>query len=103
MAPTSQTLLTRENFVSSLMTSKPMMKGESPLIEDMPLQAHHAAAKLVDRILQGDASPAALGTLAAYLDGSNTPALGMLSKENFEERVRGATYLTMAMPAYQLN
>jgi len=27
----------------------------------------------------------------------------MLSGENYEERVRGAAYLTMAMPAYQLN
>jgi hypothetical protein len=39
----------------------------------------------------------------SYLSGSDQAALGMLSAENFDERVRGAAYLTMAMPAYQLN
>jgi hypothetical protein len=45
------------------------------------------SAKLVTTILQGDASPDAISKLQEYLTGSD---------------VRGAAYLTMAMPAYQL-
>jgi hypothetical protein len=58
---------------------------------------------MVHRILLGDASPSAVAQLTDYLNGAGTSALGMLSGENYQERVRGAAYLTMAMPAYQLN
>jgi hypothetical protein len=53
--------------------------------------------------LQGDASASSLAGLQGYLDGTGTSTGTMLSGENFEERIRGAAYLTMAMPAYQLS
>jgi len=98
---TSQTVIARENFVAGLMNS-PMMDGVS-WMQHVPLKASAAAAELVHTIVQGDASPSAISQLTGYLDGSGTSALGMLSGENYQERVRGAAYLTMAMPAYQLN
>jgi uncharacterized protein (DUF1800 family) len=99
----SQTMLVRENFVNTLMTSKMMMDSQSWLTMGPPPAAKDATAKLVGTLLQGDASPASAARVQAYLDGSDTSALGQLSGENYEERMRGAAYLTMAMPAYQLN
>jgi uncharacterized protein (DUF1800 family) len=98
---TSQTVIARENFVAGLMNS-PMMERDSWL-QQIPMKASDAAAQLVHTILYGDASPSAVAQLADYLNGTGTSALGMLSGENYQERVRGAAYLTMAMPAYQLN
>lgn len=99
----SQTLLTRENFSSALMGSKHMMDAGSWLTASLPANASDAVKRLVGTILQGDASPASAARIEAYLNGSDTSALGTFSGENFEERIRGAAYLTMAMPAYQLN
>jgi uncharacterized protein (DUF1800 family) len=98
---TSQTVIARENFVAGLVNS-PMM-DEVAWTNGMPMNARAAASQLVTTILHGDASPSAIAQLADYLNGTGTSALGMLSGENYQERVRGATYLTMAMPAYQLN
>ncbi len=98
---TSQTVIARENFVAGLMNS-PMMEGAS-WMERLPMKASAAASQLVQTILYGDASPSAIAQVAGYLNGTGTSALGMLSGENYQERVRGAAYLTMAMPAYQLN
>ena len=97
----SQTLLTRENFSSALMASPAMPVG-SWLTDGMPASAHDAATRLVSTVLQGDASPASVERLVGYLDGNDTSANGTFSGENFAERIRGAAYLTMAMPAYQL-
>jgi hypothetical protein len=60
------------------------------------------ARALTATILQGDVSSASTAHLTAYLDGAGVSALAALSGENADERVRGAAYLTMAMPAYQL-
>jgi hypothetical protein len=98
---TSQTTIARENFVASLVNS-PMME-QAAWMQSVPLEPGKAAADLVQRILLGDASPLALSQLSGYLNGDGTSALGALSAENYQERVRGAAYLTMAMPAYQLN
>ncbi|MGZ3547714.1 MAG: DUF1800 domain-containing protein [Vulcanimicrobiaceae bacterium] len=98
---TSQTAIARENFVAALVNS-PMMESV-PWLSTVPMQAMPAAQSLVSTILHGDAAPRGLAQLADYLNGTNTSALGMLSGENYQERVRGAAYLTMAMPAYQLN
>jgi len=67
------------------------------------MQAGKAAKLLVGTLLHGDTSPAGIARLTDYLNGTNTSALGMLSGENYDERVRGAAYLAMAMPANQLN
>lgn len=97
---TSQTVIARENFVASLMNS-PLMQNS--WMDRVPIKAGAAASQFVQKILYGDASPSALAQLGDYLNGAGTSALGMLSGENYQERVRGAAYLTMAMPAYQLN
>ena len=97
---TSQTMTARQNFLASLVNS-PQMEQDG-WMRDVPMKASQATADLVASILQGDASASARAQLAAYLNGSGTSALGMLSAENYQERVRGAAYLTMAMPAYQL-
>ncbi len=52
--------------------------------------------------MQGDVSPAAFAKLEGYLRGDGTAALPALSGENFDQRMRGGAYLTMAMPPYQL-
>ena len=98
---TSQTVIARENFAASLVNS-PMMDRVA-WMQQMPMKASQAASELVHAILYDDASPSALAQLAGYLNGTGTSALGMLSGENYQERVRGAAYLTMAMPANQLN
>lgn len=98
---TSQTMIARQNFVASLVNSPAMQ--DAAWVNDVPIKAPEAASDLVSRILLGDASPKGIAQLTNYLNGTDTSALGMLSGENYEERVRGAAYLTMAMPAYQLN
>jgi uncharacterized protein (DUF1800 family) len=99
----SQTVLTRENFASTLMASQQMMSAQSWLSAGVPANARAAVDKLVGTILYGDASEAGMAQVQAYLDGTGTSALGTFSPENFEERMRGGAYLTMAMPAYQLS
>jgi len=96
----TQTVLARENFASSLMTAG--MQSKSFLGGGPPANARDASLLLTGTILQGDASAASLQNLEAYLDGHGTSANGTLSGENYEERIRGAAYLAMAMPAYQL-
>jgi uncharacterized protein (DUF1800 family) len=99
----TQTVLARENFVSSLMAAPDMMQSKSWLTDTPPGNASDAARRLAATILQGDASASSLAGLQGYLDGTGTSTGTMLSGENFEERIRGAAYLTMAMPAYQLS
>ncbi len=96
----TQTILARENFASGLMTDA--MQSKSFFGGGPPSNARDASLLLTGTILQGDASSASLANLEAYLDGRGTSANGTLSGENYEERIRGAAYLTMAMPAYQL-
>ena len=98
----SSTILARENFANSLMTAKNVMNASNWLLASGPGDPDSAAKSLVATIVQGDASPAALANLEGYLRGDGTSALGALSGENFEQRMRGGAYLTMAMPAYQL-
>jgi uncharacterized protein (DUF1800 family) len=99
----SQTVLARENYVNYLVNAQMMSQSGSWLVDGVPDSAQAAAAKLVGTILLGDASPASRAQLQGYLDGDGTSALGRLSVENYQERMRGAAYLTMAMPAYQLS
>jgi len=96
----SQTLIARENFASGLMTrmSDAGWLGAAVRTMNPPV----VARAVVDTILQGDVSSGSTARLVAYLAGSGEAALGALSGENADERIRGAAYLTMAMPAYQL-
>jgi Protein of unknown function (DUF1800) len=97
---TSQTMIARQNFLAQLSNS-PMM-GNCAWLQEIPVDAKRAAFELVQVLLQGDAPDVARAQLLSYLDGDATSALQSLGVENFQERVRGAAYLTMAMPAYQL-
>jgi len=97
---TSQMLIARENFVAKMVNSPDL--SQAGWISQIPMDGTRASKELVATILQGDAPGQAYDQLVAYLNGSGTSALGALSAENYDERVRGAAYLTMAMPAYQL-
>ena len=97
---TSQTIIARQNFLAQLSNS-PMM-GDSAWLEEIPMDADRASFELIQVLLQGDAPDAARAQLLSYLNGASTSALKTLGAENFQERVRGAAYLAMAMPAYQL-
>jgi uncharacterized protein (DUF1800 family) len=97
---TSQMLIARENFVARLVNAPEMQ--QSAWMTRLPMDANEASREIVATILQGDAPIQAYQQLIAFLNGAGTSALGMLSVENYQERVRGAAYLTMAMPAYQL-
>ena len=98
---TSQTMIARQNFAAALVNSPALSDGG--WLQTVPLHATTAAQRIVGELLQNDASAKGVGDVAAYLNGAGTSALGMLSGENYQERVRGAAYLAMAMPAYQLN
>jgi uncharacterized protein (DUF1800 family) len=97
----SSTVLARENFANSVMTSK-NVDASSWLLASGPGDPVVAARNLVDNVLQGDASPAATARLQGFLRGDGAAALPELSVENFDQRMRGGAYLAMAMPAYQL-
>jgi uncharacterized protein (DUF1800 family) len=98
---TSQMLISRQNFVAALVNEPAV--GQTAWVAAMPNDAEVVSKNLVASILQGDASKLSFAQLSDYLNGANTSALGDLSMENRDERLRGAAYLTMAMPAYQLN
>ena len=96
----SQTLLTRENFASGLEAKMGQAAWVQQSLRSMdPASVSRA---LTATILQGDVSAASTAKLTAYLDGAGVSERSNLSTENADERVRGAAYLTMAMPAYQL-
>ena len=98
----SNTLLARENYASALSSNPKLMQAEwmaSALRGDPTTLTKH----LVDTILQGDASSRSVARVVGYLNGAGVETMSMLSGENIDERVRGAAYLTMATPAFQLN
>jgi uncharacterized protein (DUF1800 family) len=98
---TSGTMIARQNFLTRLLGSQTL--DASSWLRGLPVKPQDVANQLAATILQGDAAPASLFQLEAYLNGSGNAALAMLSVENYDQRVRGAVYLTMATPAYQLN
>jgi hypothetical protein len=98
---TSVTMIARQNFLVRTMGSQTL--AQSRWLNGLPLHPQSAAAILVDRLLDGDAAPAAVRQLESVLGGAGTAALAALSAENYDERVRAAAYLTLAMPAYQLS
>ena len=99
----SGTLLTRENLASTLCANPQMMQTATWLTQGASLDPKTLSTHIVAQVLQGDISPASRAQLDAYLGGAGTSALAMLSGENFDERIRGAVYLAMATPAYQLS
>jgi uncharacterized protein (DUF1800 family) len=99
----SQTMLTRENFANGVAQNPQMLQDAAWIVPMLrTLDPKQIATALTQTLLQGDVSPAATAQLVAYLSGAGQAEMGQLSGENIDERVRGAAYLTMAMPAYQL-
>jgi hypothetical protein len=75
----------------------------SSWLDSVPMNAESTSQILIAQILQGDAPPQSDAQLVGYLNGEGTSALKDFSVENYQERVRGAAYLAMASPAYQLS
>jgi len=98
---TSGTMIARQNFLTRLLGSQ-TLTGSSWL-QGLPVASSTAAHQLAQTLLQGDAAPEALFELESYLSGAGSAAPASLSVENYDQRVRGAAYLAMATPAYQLN
>ncbi|NNM99858.1 MAG: DUF1800 domain-containing protein [Candidatus Eremiobacteraeota bacterium] len=96
---TSDMAIARDNFLAGLVTGRAI---ERSWLANAPTDASQAAAAMLASILQGDASASARSDLDRYLDGAESSALGTLSSENFDQRMRGGAYLTMAMPAFTL-
>ncbi|HET6274320.1 MAG TPA: DUF1800 domain-containing protein [Candidatus Cybelea sp.] len=98
---TSGTMIARQNFLTRLLGSETL--NASSWLRGLPVAPKNAAASLARSILQDDVAPASLAELDGYLSGSGSAALASLSAENYDQRIRGAAYLAMATPAYQLN
>jgi uncharacterized protein (DUF1800 family) len=99
----SQTMLTRENFAGSLMANPARVQAAWLTDNIASTDPQQVARKLTDTLLLGDVSSASMTKLVGYLGGAGVSERAALSRENADERVRQAAYLTMAMPAYQLN
>jgi len=87
---TSQMLIARENFIARMVDEQ--VTTESDWVAQVPMDASRASREIVSTVLQNDAPRQAGDQLVAYLNGAGT----------FGQRVRGAIYLAMASPAYQL-
>jgi uncharacterized protein (DUF1800 family) len=98
---TSGTMIARQNFLTQLLDSQTL--AGSTWLQKLPVASRPAARQLAQSLLQDDAAPEALFELESYLSGAGSAALAPLSVENYDQRVRGAAYLAMATPAYQLN
>jgi uncharacterized protein (DUF1800 family) len=98
---TSDTMIARQNFLKRTLNSQNL--AQSSWLNAIPMQPRTAADSLISAILQGDAAPASRFELDGYLGGSGSSALAALTRENYDQRVSGAAYLAMAMPAYQLS
>ena len=98
---TSDMMIARQNFLEASVNSQTLMA--SSWLGTMPMKVKPAAQTIVETILQGDASPAAIAQLDALLGGAGSAALAAFGPENYGERVSGAAYLAMATPAFQLS
>ncbi len=98
---TSDTMIARQNFLKRTLNSQTI--AASSWLRDVPMHPQSASRTLVSAILQGDAASSSSAQLEGYLGGAGTSALGALNPENYEQRISGAAYLAMAMPAYQLS
>jgi uncharacterized protein (DUF1800 family) len=98
---TSGTMIARQNFLTRLLGSQTL--EASSWLRGLPIAPKNAAESIAQSLLQDDVAPASLVELNGYLMGSGSAALASLSAENYDQRVRGAAYLALATPAYQLN
>jgi uncharacterized protein (DUF1800 family) len=98
---TSDMMIARQNFLEASVTSQNLTA--SSWLGTMPMKPQTVTQTLVETILQGDASPAAIAKLDALLGGAGSAALATFGPENYGERVSGAAYLAMAAPAFQLS
>jgi uncharacterized protein (DUF1800 family) len=99
----SQTMLTRENFAGSIMANPANIQASWLTDNVTSTDPQQVARSITNTLLLGDVSPSSMARLVGYLGGAGVAERAALSRENADERVRQAAYLTMAMPAYQLN
>ncbi|MDE2571095.1 MAG: DUF1800 domain-containing protein [bacterium] len=99
----SATMLARQNFADAVAMT-PMASDPAEYVRDTAtMDPSKLAAGIVDLVVQGDVSAAQRARIASYLAGPQESAGRMnLNGENLQQRVRGAVYLAMATPAYQL-
>ena len=89
----SATMLARQNFADAVAMT-PMTSDPADYVPNIGgLDVQPLASAIVELVLQGDASPAQRARIAAYLSANS---------RDDQQRVRGAVYLAMATPAYQL-
>jgi len=98
---TSGTMIARQNFLTRVLGAQTL--SESLWLHGLPMTPQDVSKRLAQTILQDDAAPASLFEFQGYLGGAGSAALATLSVENYDQRLRGAAYLAMATPAYQLN
>jgi uncharacterized protein (DUF1800 family) len=98
---TSGTMIARQNFLTRVLGAQAL--SSSAWLRELALTPQDVSRRLSVTILQDDAAPASLVELQGYLGGAGSAALATLSVENYDQRLRGAVYLAMATPAYQLN
>jgi uncharacterized protein (DUF1800 family) len=98
---TSDMMIARQNFLEGCVNSQNVTA--SSWLATMPMNVKLVSQTLVETILQGDASPAAIARLNALLGGAGSAALAALGPENYGERISGAAYIAMAAPAFQLS
>lgn len=98
---TSGTMIARQNFLTRIIGAQAL--SASPWLQGLEMTPQKVSERLCDALLQGDAASASLAELQSYLGGAGSAALARLSVENYDQRLRGAVYLAMATPAYQLN
>jgi uncharacterized protein (DUF1800 family) len=98
---TSGTMIARQNFLTRVLGAQGL--SASAWLHGLPMTPQDVSKRLAQTILQDDAAPASLFELQGYLGGAGSAALAALSAENYDQRLRGAAYLAMATPAYQLN
>ena len=104
----SNTLLLRLNFLSRVAMFRagagglagammPSMAGQAGQLDPQAV-----ADRVLDLVLQGDASSSQRQAIVDYLQSDGVGNKVALGPENIEEKLSGAISLAMAIPAYQL-
>jgi len=108
------TLLARFNYINRIVkasappnaTNLAMFPARTPdtIVERAGgLAATRVLAELVGDALQDDVTADVRATLLAYLDSTEATVPVPLSRENYQDKVRGALGLVLQLPANQLN
>ena len=98
---TSGTMIARQNFCWRACVNSQTIAASSWLRATAGAIAQAAArATRLRRFCRAMRRPSVAPSSTTSSSGAGTSALAALSVENYDERVSGAAYLAMAMPAY---